>query len=191
MQGEQSPRLPYVSEQPDDPEMAEVFARLRNQWRGAPVLHLYRLLGWAPGIVGPWLEFARALRSQTSLDPKLRELLVVRSGQLLGAEYEWKHHWVAALDVGIPEEKLRALSDWRACNVFDAEERAVLALADETAIDRGASEVTFGGLRSHFSNEEVAELVVIAGFYSGVARIVNSFAVPLEPEYESMTPRRT
>lgn len=189
MPQDQNPRLPYVPEQPDNPQVAEVFTRLRRQWQGAPVLHLYRLLGWAPGLVGPWLEFARALRFQVSVSPKLRELLVVRSGRLLEAEYEWKHHWVAAKEAGVPDEKLRALSDWKTSELFDPEERAVLALADDTAQGSGASGETLCTLKSLFSNEQVVELVVIAGFYAGVARIVNSFSVPLESGFESMVPR--
>ncbi|MGH8766245.1 MAG: carboxymuconolactone decarboxylase family protein [Burkholderiales bacterium] len=185
-----APRLPYVPEQPQDPRVGEVFARLRKQWQGAPVLNLYRLLGWAPGLVGPWLEFGRALRFQVSASAKLRELLVVRSGQLLDAEYEWKHHWVAAKDAGVTDEKLHALSDWKASALFDAEERAVLALADETAQGRGASEETLRVLKSLFPNEQVVELVIVAGFYAGVARIVNSLSVPIESGFESMVPRQ-
>ena len=183
-------RLPYLSDEAASPEVRQVFARLREQWQGAPVLHLYRLIGWAPGLVGPWLGFARALRFGVAVSAKLREILIVRSGQLLEAEYEWRHHWVAARDAGISEEKLNAVADWKRSELFDADERAVLALADDTATGNGASEPTMRELIRRFSTERVAELVVIAGFYSGVARIVNSFAVPLEPGFEAMVPRR-
>jgi alkylhydroperoxidase family enzyme len=119
----------------------------------------------------------------------LRELLVVRSGQLLDAEYEWKHHWATALEEGIPETKLAALADWRTSDLFDDDDRAVLALADETAHGSGASGETMTALKARFQTPIVVELVIIAGFYAGVARIVNSLAVPLEPGFESMTPR--
>lgn len=179
-------RLPYV---PEDPALRATFERLRQRWPGAPVLHLYRLLGWAPGLVGPWQKFAQALRFRVAAPAALRELMVVRSGQLLGADYEWQHHWVAALDAGITEGQLQALPTWRDSPLFDARERAVLALADDTALGTGASEQTVNTLWSLFPTQEVAELIVIAGFYAGVGRIVNSFGVPLEPGFESMLPR--
>lgn len=177
-----------VPEEPDDPRVRDAFDRLRRRWKGAPVLNLYRLIGWAPGLLAPWMDFAHALRFKTVAPPLLRELMIVRSGQLLGAEYEWKHHWVAALEEGVPEEKLQGLALWRESSLFDAVERAVLALADDTALGPGASAETMDALRSCMPNEQVAELVMIAGFYSGVARIVNSLAVPLEPGFETMTP---
>lgn len=182
-------RLPFLPEEPENAEVREVFARLQRRWQGAPVLHLYRLLGWAPGLVGPWLEFAQAMRFRVSAAPALRELMIVRSGQLLDAAYEWKHHWVAAVEAGVGLEKLHALPSWKACSLFDERERAVLALADDTAIGSGATDETMRTLAALFPTEQVIELVTIAGFYAGVARIVNSLAVPLEPGFESMTPR--
>ncbi|WP_137894233.1 MULTISPECIES: carboxymuconolactone decarboxylase family protein [Comamonadaceae] len=181
--------LPFVPEQPDSEQVSAVFDRLRHRWQGAPVLHLYRLLGWSPGLIGPWLDFSSALRFRLTISPALRELMIVRSGQLLAAEYEWKHHWVIAKEEGVSEEKLQALAHWQTNALFDADERAVLALADDTAAGTGASKATMLQLAERFSNEHVTEFVVTASFYAGVARIVNSFDVPLEPGFESMTPR--
>lgn len=114
--------------------------------------------------------------------------MVVRSGQLAQSEYEWKHHWVAALDEGVPESKLRALDGWRGSDLFNEDERAVLALAEDTACGLGASQATMDALNVRFPNEQDTEFVMI-GFYAGVARIANSLGVPLEPGFETMTPR--
>lgn len=181
-------RLPFVSDEPADPRLKEAFERLRNRWGGAPVLHLYRLLGWAPGLLPAWMEFAHALRFKTVSAAALRELMIVRSGQVQNAEYEWKHHWVAALKEGVPLEKLESLENWRESPLYDSTERAVLELAEETGINRGASESTMNALKATLTYEQVVELVVIAGFYAGVGRIINSFEVPLEAEFETMIP---
>lgn len=182
-------RLPFVSEDIEDPRVRDVFERLRRRWQGAPVLHLYRLIAWAPGLLGPWMDFAHALRFKTACPGRLRELMIVRSGQLAGSEYEWKHHWAAALAEGVLEAKLQALDGWRSSALFDEDEVAVLSLAEDTACGLGASDETMTALQSKFPNEQVAELVMIAGFYAGVARIVNSLGVTLEPGFERLTPR--
>ncbi len=182
-------RLPFVPEQPEDPRVREVFERLRRRWQGAPVLHLYRLIGWAPGLLGPWMDFAHALRFKTVSPADVRELMIVRSGQLAQSEYEWRHHWAAALSEGVSEAKLQALDEWQSSRLFDERERAVLALAEDTACRVGATAETMNALKAEFPHEQVAELVMIAGFYAGVARIANSLGVPLEPGFETMTPR--
>jgi AhpD family alkylhydroperoxidase len=182
-------RIPFVPEEPDDPRVRDVFERMRKRWQGAPVLHLYRLIGWAPGLLGPWMDFAHAMRFKTASPARLRELMIVRSGQLSQCEYEWKHHWAAALEESVTEEQLFALESWQASPLFDEDERAVLALADDTACGLGASDATMSALKARLPLEQVTELVMIAGFYAGVARIANSLGVPLEPGFESMTPR--
>jgi len=182
-------RLPFVPEEPEDARVREVFERLRLRWQGAPVLHLYRLIGWAPGLLAPWMEFAHAMRFKTASPADLRELMIVRSGQLAKSEYEWKHHWVAALEEGVSQAKLDVLDEWQASPLFGAGERAVLALAEDTACGLGASEQTMEAMKAQFPNEQVVELVMIAGFYAGVARITNSLDVSLETGFESMTPR--
>lgn len=185
----QAPRLPFIDEHPDDPVVAEVFDRLRKRWAGGPILHLYRLLGWAPGLLPAWADFAHALRFKTAVSPALRELMIVRSGQLQGCEYEWKHHWPAALEAGVPLAQLHALDDWRGNTLFTPADQAVLALAEETAVGTGASAETLDRLKAALPHQQVAELVVIAGFYAAVGRIVNSLQVPLEPGHETWTPR--
>jgi alkylhydroperoxidase family enzyme len=182
-------RLPFVSDEPEDPRVAETFERLRKRWQGAPVLHLYRLLAWAPGLLPAWMEFAHALRFKTTTPAALRELMIVRSGQLQEAEYEWKHHWAAALDEGVPEQKLLALHAWRSSDLYDETERAVLALAEDTAVGRGASDDTMKALQAVLPNEQVVELVIVASFYACVGRVVNSLGVPIEPGFETMIPR--
>ncbi|NYT26157.1 carboxymuconolactone decarboxylase family protein [Alcaligenaceae bacterium] len=182
-------RLPFVPENPDDPRVKAVFDQLQERWKDAPILHLYRLIGWAPGLLAPWMGFAHAIRFKTVVPAALREIMVVRSGMLLGAEYEWKHHWVAALEEGVPEEKLLALNEWRNSSLYSDAERAVLALADDTAHGTGASQETMDALKALLTTEQLTELVIMAGFYSGVARVINSLGVPLEAGYESMMPQ--
>lgn len=182
-------RLPFVSEEPEDPRVRDVFERMRKRWQGAPVLHLYRLIGWAPGLLDAWMGFGHALRFKTVTPAALRELMVVRSGQVQDCEYEWKHHWAAALEEGVPEQKLLALSGWRTSALFDDIERAAIALAEDTAAGTGATKQTMSALRAHLPNEQVVELVIIASYYCCVGRVANSLGVPLEAGFETMTPR--
>ena len=182
-------QLPFVPEDSDDPRVREVFDRMRKRWPGAPVLHLYRVLAWAPGLLTPWADFASALRFKTATHAALRELMIVRAGQLMDCEYEWKHHWPAALEAGVLEQKLLALTHWQDSPLFGPAEKAVLALAEDTACGLGASTQTMAELKAQLPNEQVAELVIIAGFYAAVGRIVNSFDIELERGYESLTPR--
>jgi len=100
------------------------------------------------------------------LDPRLRELGQTRAGFLRESQFVFSQHCKAARDVGVPEEKIRALPSWSASDVFSAVERAVLAYADELVLQNGrVQDATFERLREHLSDEEILELTYITALY--------------------------
>ena len=175
-------RLPLVSDRPDDPDVARIFAELRRQ--GREPSNLYRTLGHAPRMLNAWVGMAWPLRSEPSASRALRELMIMRAAQLTEAEYEWAHHWRMALTAGVPEAKLLALAGWRSSDLFGAAERAALAYT-EGIIANEVGDGVFEDVRRRFPPDEVIELTVTAGFYAGVARVLRALRVDLEPGHEA------
>jgi alkylhydroperoxidase family enzyme len=88
---------------------------------------------------------------------------------------------------GIPETKLAALADWEASPEFSERERAALAFA--TAIVRDDLEVTdacWAGVREHFSEPEVVELVFAVGYQTFASKFAKAFQ--LAPQGFSSAP---
>jgi alkylhydroperoxidase family enzyme len=174
-------RLPLVPDRPADPDLDRIFADVRRQ--GREPSHLYRTLGHAPRMLDAWIGLAWPLRAAPSVARALRELMILRSAQLTGAEYEWAHHLPMAEAAGVPEAKLDALAGWRSSDLFDGRERAALAYA-EGIVANDVDDDVFDDVRRLFSPGEVIELTVTAGFYAGVARVLRALRVDLEPGYE-------
>jgi 4-carboxymuconolactone decarboxylase len=173
-------RLPLVPAEPDDPVVREVFARFAAEGR-API-ELYRALAHSPKLLRAYSGLATALRYEAETPRVLRELVILRTAQLTGSEYEWAHHRKMALAAGVPEAKLEELERWRESNAFDERERAALRLADE-AHELAVTDETFAELRRVFHDGEVVELVLLATFYQAVARVLQALAIKVEPEY--------
>ena len=66
-------RVPYVAADP-------VFARVEAM--GRPVLNLYRALANQPAALDAFLDMSRYVRSGSSLDAGLRELVILGSLQI-------------------------------------------------------------------------------------------------------------
>ncbi|MGE4404325.1 carboxymuconolactone decarboxylase family protein [Pseudomonas sp.] len=179
--------FPLVDEESDDPIVAPVFGRLKQRW--GTVLNIYRVLGWSPQLVKAWSSFAWSMRFDLNASRRLRELLVIRIASLLGAEYEYQHHLAMALDEGVSPEQVTDLSEWRTSAKFDATDKAVLAMADELALGTGASADTMASLRRTLGERDTVELMVTGSFYCGVARIINSAQVQLEPHHGDLRAR--
>ena len=112
-------RLPMVPLEPDDPELAAMFAEVRA--RGWQVPNLYRVLGHAPRMLRAWLDFAWPLRLDAQASRLLRELLILRGSQVSGTRYEWVHHVPMALAAGVTQAQIDALDDrWAQSGAFDA-----------------------------------------------------------------------
>ncbi|MGT2433198.1 carboxymuconolactone decarboxylase family protein [Cupriavidus basilensis] len=82
--------------------------RARPPWRAtarASPLNLYRVLPHAPEIALGFLGLGRAILTEASLPPTLRELVILRVGALSGASYEVHQHRRVACAAGVPEEK--------------------------------------------------------------------------------------
>jgi 4-carboxymuconolactone decarboxylase len=160
--------------------------RLEVLWGTPP--NLYRALANHPAIVAAWTEFANTLRNGTRTPRALRELLILRGAQLCRSEYEWAQHLKMARNAGVREAQIAALAGWRDSSEFDAREKAALALA-EAATEGRVSDEVYGEARRHFDAHDYVELLVSAGFYAMVARVLDGMGVELEPEFRSHAPK--
>lgn len=174
-------RLEMTPETPDNPVLAEIFDGVKA--RGSDLPNLYRVLGASPVMLKAWIDFAWSLRLDANSPRGLRELIIMRGAHLSGVAYEWAHHWPMAIKAGVSEDKLHALKDWQGSDLYSANERAVLQMADEVAKGPGASEATIAALSEVFAPSEVVELTLTASFYVCVSRLLTSLDVDIEPEY--------
>jgi 4-carboxymuconolactone decarboxylase len=170
--------FPMVADDTDDPDLRRIYERIREA--NGSIGNLYRVLGTAPAMLEAWIDFAWKLRFDTEADRGIRELAILRIAQLTRAEYEWRAHWKAALGVGVPEAKLRAVSDWRTSEALSPEERLVLEMAEELTTSTTLSSGTLERMRATFGDRQTVELVLTAAFYSCVSRVVKGLAVAPE-----------
>lgn len=183
-------RIEMLPQQPPEGDARALFDQLRAS-RGPDFAlpDLYRVLGVAPAMFKAWLDFAWPLRLHAKTPRKLRELLILRGALVSRTAYEWAHHLPMAQEAGVSDAQVAALPTWTDADCFDAQERAVLHLADEVSAGPGASAACIDALRSSgFDDEQVVELVLTASFYVCVSRFLTSMDVGLEPGYETRLP---
>ena len=172
-------RLQMVSPEPEDPELRKLFDEVRA--RGIPLPNLYRVIGLAPPLLRAWLDFAWPLRLQAQTPRRIRELLILRGAQVSGARYEWVHHVAMALAAGVTQAQIDALPEWEQSELFNAQEQAVLRLAEEVTRGPGASAACISALKQQaFSEAEIVELTLTSSFYVCVSRFLQSMDVDLE-----------
>ena len=146
---------------------------------GARQVNLYRSLAHTPELLDAWIDWAWALRAKCTTSRALRELMILRTAVVMRSEYEWHQHVAMAADAGVPAEKVSAVAAWQSSPLYDAPERAALMLTD-AMLTGHVPDAVHDELAAHFSPSEKVELVLTAGFYAMVPRVLDACRVPVE-----------
>lgn len=97
--------------------------------------------------------------SVSKLDPKVREIAILRVGFLRQSRFVFSQHCKAGRRNGLAEAKIEAIAHWAVSDVYDALERAVLAYVDCLILDGGrVPDGVFAPLKAQFRDEDILEL---------------------------------
>ena len=154
-----------------------VAARVRQT--GAPGVNLYRALAHAPRLLEAWIDFAWALREHCDTPRRLRELVILRTAQLMLSQYEWTQHRLMAAEAGVDEYLVAELPMWRTSPAFTDAERAALALTD-ALVDGHVPDQVNATVDEYFGPQARVELTLTAAFYCAVPRLLDALRVPVE-----------
>ena len=117
-----------------------------------------------------------------TLPHELLYLMHVRISLLNGCGFCQDIVLARAVQERLGLDKFRALADWRASALFSDRERAALAFAEEATLHKEVGDETFEALRKHFSEREIAELVV----ENAKSNFYNLLNVPLRIEDDGL-----
>jgi AhpD family alkylhydroperoxidase len=99
--------------------------------------------------------------SKTSISKSHKNLLKIRASQLNGCAYCVDMHSYEALEAGENQQRLFLVSAWRETDLFNEEEKAVLALTEEvTLIGNRLSDETYENAVGLLGEKYVAQLMM-------------------------------
>ena len=133
----------------------------------------------APGAAELALGLALYLRSQTSLEPRIRELAMLVAARENDCQYIWNAHAPPGRVAGLRDEIVDALRDRKDLPNPAADEAAVVAYGQEFFRTRRVSQAAFDAVVAQFGVPGTTELTTLMGCYSMLAFNVNAFGVEL------------
>lgn len=152
-------------------------------------LSVFRIALTNPVIAKAVSQQLLALLYRGRLDPRLRELVIMRIGWSTGSEYEWTQHWRVATELGMPPDDILGVREWTAHAAYGATERAVLAATDEVLASGIISDGTWQSLRDELDDDGVLfELVVAIGNWQLFSNLLRTLRVPLEDGVQPWPP---
>jgi 4-carboxymuconolactone decarboxylase len=182
------PRLSPISLADAAPEVRdtlEQFSRLRGD--DASVLNVFGTLAHHPKLFRKWLVFANYILLKSTLDPRTRELAVLRVGWRCEAPYEWGQHVVVGRAVGLSDDDIRRVTEGADADGWTPAEAAALRATDELHDRSTITDATWAALGEHFSNEQVLDLVFLVGNYHIVSFALNACRVERDDGVDDST----
>jgi len=178
--------MPRIAYQPHSlAEPGELIAAIRAR-RGGKLINLDRMLLHSPPLAAGWNAYLRAVRTELSLDARLRELAILAVATLNSADYEFHQHAPVFLSAGGTAAQAEALADPEEAvtqpDLFDDTSRAVLRLTIEMTRSVAVQDSTFEAVHAALGDRRTVELVGVIATYNMVSRFL--VALDITPDGE-------
>ncbi len=159
---------------PYAPELEAALRKWMPPGASAEPLTLFRILARHSLLFERLRPLGAALLGKGGLPARDRETLILRSCARCGAEYEWGVHVSAfARPLGFSDDEIAATRR--------GGEELLLRAADELHDQGTLSDAILAELRARYSDEQILEILALAGFYHLISFVANGARVPLEP----------
>jgi alkylhydroperoxidase family enzyme len=142
-----------------------------------------------PALAGPFLAYNSVLLRAPALDPRHRELMILRVAARTGSDYEWAQHVRIAGGVGVTEAEIAAVANDGDDTAWSALEADLLRATDELIDDHVVADATWSRLAEHLDERQLMELVFVVGTYTALAMAFNSFGLQLDDDLPAAPPR--
>ena len=170
-------RLPPLA-QPLDPILQDMFDKRRAL--GGAIINLTLTTGHAPKFTRASAAMAFAIRFETSTPRRLIELVIFRTAQIVGSDYELNQHTPFMKMCHYNNEQIAEVSDWRRSKLFDDKQRALLGYVEQMANGGNVDDPTFAELSHFFTPQQIVEISYTVGTYYSTGLLTK--ALKIQPE---------
>jgi alkylhydroperoxidase family enzyme len=162
------------------PTDAQIGPELVKELQQSHNLNVSRMLAGTADMYPGAKALVQAVFQAKDVDPRLRELIILRSAYLLDCPYEWQANVVMAKNTGYTQADIDAVAVDGPVIGIDPKIDLVMLATDELTKTGTLSDDTLEQLRKHYDDTICRKLVLIIAWFNLLARFLNGCRVPLE-----------
>jgi 4-carboxymuconolactone decarboxylase len=182
---------PLPAEQWDDDARAMLRGHVKQADRylsgdadAPPLPNVLGVLGNHLRLASSWLSYNGVLLDDPALDPRLREVLVLRVAWRSRSEYEWIQHVRIGRRLGLSDAHIEALTSPSPSEIWTPLERLLLEAADQLLDRRHINDDTWAALAAHLDARQLLEVPFVVGSYLCLAMVFNSVGLELDADMD-------
>jgi alkylhydroperoxidase family enzyme len=146
---------------------------------GAPIPEIHFTMLRHPELWERISELSVQLSGRGQIPIRDRELVILRTGWLCRAPFEWGEHVRIGRDLGLTEAEIERVTEGSAAEGWSEHERALLRAVEELHGDAMIGDETWSILSRSMSEIQLFELTVLVGQFTTVAYWQNALRLPL------------
>lgn len=170
-----APRIAPLSDAELTPEQAEAVEPLQPT-----PCNIFRTFAHRPKALRhyiPWVNYV--MSGQDDLPPRVREIVILRTGFLCKSGYEWAWHVIVGMREGLTEREIARIKHGAEAG-WQPSDAAAIRAADELHRDYFISDEVWAELRQHYSQNQCMDIVFTAAQYTQISMFLNTFGVQLD-----------
>ena len=170
------PRIPLVTEPRMTDAQRRVYDAMMSGPRRSPPVGPLAAAMHRPDLAEKWSDLGLVLRFNSSLEPRLREFVILLTGRFWDCQFEWFSHEAEARKAGLSEQTIETLR--HGGRTFAAsDEQAIHDYATELLRDHRASDATYQRILDTYGTAGIVELTALIGYYAMVALTLNAHEI--------------
>jgi 4-carboxymuconolactone decarboxylase len=132
----------------------------------------------SPVICGGFLQFQALEEENSSLTPRMRQVVILAVGAVWGSAYELYAHSAVARSAGLPESAVQALAAGQMPAQLPATERAAWRFTHQLVTQRRVEQPVYDEAHATLGALGITDMISLIGAYQTVCGILNAFEIP-------------
>lgn len=133
---------------------------------------------YSPELSAAFLDYQASEQQHTTLDPRVREVVILTVGAVWKSAYELYAHSAVAAKAGLSDAVIAALADGDTPKALTGEQATAHRLARALVVERQVGATLFAEGEAAFALRGLVDLVHLVGAYQTVCGLLNAFAIP-------------
>jgi 4-carboxymuconolactone decarboxylase len=141
----------------------------------------------SPNTTSGFLDFIESDARSTTLDARLREVVILTVGAVWKSSYEIYAHSAVALKAGLPEQAIRDLAAGGCPDQLTDQEKIAHRYAHRLTVEHRVDDALYRAAERTFGRQGLMDLAYLLGWYYTVCALLNAFEVPVPDDGDAAT----
>ncbi len=173
----QEPRIPPLAPEAFDDEVRRALGPRAD---AEQIDNVFATFAQHPDLFRRYSPWGAHILGKSTLDGRERELVILRIGSLNRAEYEFAQHTEIGVLEGLTRDEIARVHVGPTDPAWSDLDRLLLEATDELFENGRVGDTSWAGLRVHFDQRQLMDLVFTIGNYNMISWALNSFGVQVD-----------